>query len=162
MTQDVPAKRLLIANRGEIAYRILKTAKHSGYFVISIYTSTDVTSPHVAEADLSLLVSSYTNVPEIVELLKQHGVQYVIPGYGFLSENELFAAEVQHAGAVFVGPNPEHISTFGIKDRARALASSIGVPICSGSPIVDTEDDAVVAAAQIGYPVRSNFFTHPL
>ncbi|POR35540.1 Putative urea carboxylase [Tolypocladium paradoxum] len=149
----MPSGRLLIANRGEIANRILRTAKTLRYFVISIYTSTDASSPHVTDADVSLPVSSYTNIDEIVALVKQHGVQFVIPGYGFLSENDKFAAAVQDAGAVFVGPEPEHISTFGIKDRARDLAASIGVPTCPGSGIIDSEDDAVFAAAKIGYPV---------
>ena len=157
---DIPSTpRLLIANRGEIAFRILKTAKRLGYFVISMYTSTDVASPHVSGADVSVHVSSYTGIDEIINLIKLHSIQYVIPGYGFLSENEQFAAAVQHARAVFVGPDPEHISMFGIKDRARELAAKIGVPICPGSGIVNSEDEAVVAAKSIGYPVRFFFNT---
>ncbi|KAM4056606.1 carboxyltransferase domain-containing protein [Hirsutella rhossiliensis] len=119
-------RRLLIANRGEIANRILKAARRLDFHIVSIYTSTDVSSPHVTEADVSLPVSSYTDIEEIVGLIKQNRVQYVIPGYGFLSENQEFAVAIRDAGAVFVGPEPEHISTFGIQGRARDLAASIG------------------------------------
>ncbi|KAJ6441239.1 urea amidolyase [Purpureocillium lavendulum] len=151
MAKD-PTRRLLIANRGEIANRILRTSKRLGYFSLSIYTPHDVSSPHVTDADLSLPVTSYTCIDEIIALIKQHRVHYVIPGYGFLSENEEFAAAVEGAGAVFVGPEPGHISTFGIKDRARDLAASVGVPICPGSGVLESEDEAVLAAARIGYP----------
>ena len=146
-------KRLLIANRGEIAARILKTARRLGYSVISIYVSTDASSPHVTDADVSVPVSSYTDIDEIIAVVRQQHVQLVIPGYGFLSENVEFAAAVEAAGAVFVGPAPVHIAMFGIKDKARDLASAVGVPICPGSGIIDSEDDAVVAASKIGYPV---------
>jgi len=146
-------RRLLIANRGEIANRILKTSKRLGYYSISIYTPHDVSSPHVTDADLALPVTSYTNIDEIIALVQKHRVQFVIPGYGFLSENEQFATSVENAGAVFVGPEPRHIATFGIKDRARDLAASVGVPTCPGSGILASEEEAVLAAARIGYPV---------
>ncbi|UNI17682.1 Urea carboxylase [Purpureocillium takamizusanense] len=145
--------RLLIANRGEIANRILQTSKRLGYYSISIYTPHDVSSPHVTGADLALPVSSYTSIDEIVSLVRQHRVRFVIPGYGFLSENEQFATAVEDAGAAFVGPEPRHIATFGIKDRARDLAASVGVPTCPGSGILESADDAALAAASIGYPV---------
>lgn len=147
-------QRLLIANRGEIANRILKTARHLGYCVISIYEPSDASSPHVTDADVAVPVSSYTDISEIVSIIDQQSVQLVIAGYGFLSENDKFAAAVENAGAIFVGPRPEHIVTFGIKDRARELAAATGVPICPGSGIVQSEDDAAVAAQKIGYPVR--------
>ncbi|KYK54810.1 urea amidolyase [Drechmeria coniospora] len=151
---DPAVKRLLIANRGEIASRILKTAARLGYFTISIYTSTDVSSPHATDSHLALPVSSYTDIGEIVGLIREHRVRFVIPGYGFLSENEHFAAAVEEAGAVFVGPTPDLISTFGIKDRARNLAASVGVPTCPGSGLVASDEEAVRAAEKIGYPVR--------
>ncbi|TPX12942.1 uncharacterized protein E0L32_006587 [Thyridium curvatum] len=146
-------KRLLIANRGEIAYRILRTAKRLGYFVVAIYTQTDVSSPHVLDADLPCLVKSYVDIDEIVAIVRQQAIHLVIPGYGFLSENEAFAAAVVKAGAAFVGPDPEHIAAFGIKHRARDLAEKVGVPICPGSGILNSEDEAVLAATKIGYPV---------
>lgn len=149
------APRLLIANRGEIAHRILRTARRLGYFIVSIYTAEDASAPHSLDADLSCLVSSYTSIDEIIQLLQHHKMEYVIPGYGFLSENESFAAAVNAAGAVFVGPNPGHISAFGIKDRARDMAARIGVPICPGSGVIKSEDEGAAEALKIGYPVSA-------
>ncbi len=156
-TAKTSAKRLLIANRGEIAYRILKTARQMHYCVVSIYMPSDASSPHVTDADISIPVSSYNDIDEIIGAIKLHDIKLVIPGYGFLSENEKFAAAVENAGAIFVGPEPEHIVMFGIKDRARDLAAQVGVPICPGSGIVQSEDEAVVEADKIGYPVRLHF-----
>ncbi len=153
-TTKTAAKRLLIANRGEIANRILKSARLLDYCIISIYMPSDASSPHVTDADISVPVASYNDIDEIVAIIKRQAVGFVIPGYGFLSENAEFAAAVENAGAVFVGPEPEHIVTFGIKDRARDLAARVGVPICPGSGIIQSEDEAVSEASRIGYPVR--------
>jgi len=147
-------KRLLIANRGEIAVRILKTARKLGYFVVAIFTSTDASSPHVFQSDASFIVDSYTSIPDILRVVKDHNIQFVIPGYGFLSENEDFARAVEKYGAVFVGPSAELIRTFGIKDRARQLAAKAGVPIVPGSEILSSIDIALQEAKRIGYPVR--------
>ncbi|KAM3460987.1 hypothetical protein NHJ6243_005434 [Beauveria neobassiana] len=152
-TTETSAKRLLIANRGEIANRILKTARSLKYCIISIYMPSDASSPHVTDADVSIPVSSYTDIDEIIAIVRRQAVDFVIPGYGFLSENANFAAAVGDAGAVFVGPDPEHIVTFGIKDRARDLAAGVGVPVCPGSGIIQSEDEAVSEASKIGYPV---------
>lgn len=146
-------KRLLIANRGEIALRILKTARRCGYYTVAIYTSTDASSPHVTQSDASSIVSSYTSISDILEVIKGRGIEYVIPGYGFLSENEDFAKAVEKCGAVFVGPSPELIRTFGIKDRARHIASKAGLPIVPGSDVVNTVKEALQEAERIGYPV---------
>ncbi|PMB67616.1 Urea amidolyase [Beauveria bassiana] len=152
-TTKTSAKRLLIANRGEIANRILKTARSLKYCIISIYMPSDASSPHVTDADVSIPVSSYTDIDEIIAIIRRQAVNFVIPGYGFLSENANFAAAVEGAGAVFVGPDPEHIVTFGIKDRARDLAAGVGVPVCPGSGIIQSEDEAVSEASKIGYPI---------
>ncbi|KAM3501559.1 hypothetical protein MY11210_009338 [Beauveria gryllotalpidicola] len=152
-TIKTSAKRLLIANRGEIANRILKTARSLEYFIISLYMPSDASSPHVTDADVSTPVSSYTDIDEIVAIIRRQAVDFVIPGYGFLSENAKFASAVEDAGAVFVGPDPEHIVTFGIKDRARDLAARVGVPVCPGSGIIQCEDEAVSEASKIGYPI---------
>ncbi|KJZ77167.1 hypothetical protein HIM_03488 [Hirsutella minnesotensis 3608] len=152
MDQQTP-ERILIVNRGEIACRILRTTCRLGFHTFSIYTPNDVSSPHVTDADVALPVSSYTDVDAVIDIIRKHHIQYVIPGYGFLSENATFARAVCGAGAIFVGPEPEHISTFGIKDRARNLAASIGVPTCPGSGILSSESEAAAAAAEIGYPV---------
>ncbi|KAM3519904.1 hypothetical protein MY4038_009634 [Beauveria bassiana] len=152
-TPETSAKRLLIANRGEIANRILKTARSLSYCIISIYMPSDASSPHVTDADVSIPVSSYTDMDEIIAIIRRQAVDFVIPGYGFLSENANFAAAVKGAGAVFVGPDPEHIVTFGIKDRARDLAARVGVPVCPGSGIIQSKDEAVSEASKIGYPI---------
>lgn len=145
--------RLLIVNRGEIACRIAQTARRLGYHIVCIYTLADVSSMHIEYADVSACVSSYTDIGEIINVIGQYEVQYVIPGYGFLSENENFAAAVSEAGAKFVGPEAKHIAAFGIKDRARDIAAKNGVPICPGSGLLLSEQEAVRAAASIGYPV---------
>ncbi|TQV94433.1 hypothetical protein V2A60_002537 [Cordyceps javanica] len=153
MSSSSQRKRLLIANRGEIAYRVLTTARRLGYSVIAIYMPSDAASPHVADADVAVAVSSYSDASEIVAVVREHGAHLVIPGYGFLSENTEFAAAVEAAGATFVGPEPHHIDTFGIKDRARRLAAEVGVPICPGSGIIGSEEEAVAEAGKIGYPI---------
>ncbi|KAK2750127.1 hypothetical protein FQN57_004622 [Myotisia sp. PD_48] len=146
-------RRLLIANRGEIAVRILKTAKKLNFFAAVLYTSHDASSPHVIDADAAYLVSSYTCIPEIVSVIESNGIEYVIPGYGFLSENESFAAAVENAGAVFVGPTSDSIRDFGVKHIAREIASKAGVPIIQGTGLLEDCDVAIQQAEKIGYPV---------
>ncbi|ATY60631.1 Allophanate hydrolase subunit 2 [Cordyceps militaris] len=152
MSAPTPSKRLLIANRGEIANRILRTARLLNYCIISIYMPSDASSPHVTDSDVAVPVSSYSDTNEIVAIVRQQAVDFVIPGYGFLSENAQFAAAVEDAGAVFVGPAPEHIVMFGVKHTARDVAAQVGVPICPGSGIVQSADEAVLEASRIGYP----------
>ncbi|KAH7259846.1 putative urea amidolyase [Fusarium solani] len=147
------AKRLLIANRGEIACRILRTARKLGYFIVAIYTSEDSASPHVSEADAAALVSSYISIKEITAVIESFKIQYVIPGYGFLSENAEFASHVEQHGARFVGPSDEHIRAFGLKDQARILAAKAGVPIVPGSDLVESIEEAEAEADRIGYPI---------
>ncbi|KAJ6161525.1 hypothetical protein N7485_009755 [Penicillium canescens] len=150
---------LLIANRGEIAVRIIKTAKELGVRTISIYTAADATSQHVRAADEAVLLpgddsTAYINGNEIIEIARSHQVDAIIPGYGFLSENVEFAQAVANAGMVFVGPRPEAIEAFGLKHRAREIAVAAGVPIVPGTQgLLVTEDEAVEAANELGYPV---------
>ncbi|OGE50922.1 hypothetical protein PENARI_c015G08798 [Penicillium arizonense] len=150
---------LLIANRGEIAVRIIKTAKELGVRTISIYTAADATSQHVRAADEAVLLpgddsTAYINGNEIIEIARAHQVDAIIPGYGFLSENVEFAQAVANAGMVFVGPKPEAIEAFGLKHRAREIAVAAGVPIVPGTQgLLVTEDEAVDAANELGYPV---------
>ncbi|KAI9749349.1 MAG: hypothetical protein M4579_006903 [Chaenotheca gracillima] len=163
-------KSVLIANRGEIALRIIKTTKRvSGFLAllegslgirsIAIYTESDRASPHVTEADEAILLSGgdaqgYTNGSNIVEIAKQHKADAIIPGYGFLSENADFAREVKAAGLIFVGPKPEDIESFGLKHKARELAVKAGVPVVPGSDgLIESEDEAVKVATQLGFPV---------
>ncbi|KAK4999290.1 hypothetical protein LTR66_001654 [Elasticomyces elasticus] len=152
-------KTLLIANRGEIAVRIIKTAKKLGIRTISIYSTADAASLHVSTADEAVLLSgsnstAYTDGENILSIAKEKGADAIIPGYGFLSENSDFARSVADAGIAWVGPNAEAIEAFGIKHVARDLAEKAGVPIVPGTKgLVESEDDAVKASEDLGYPV---------
>ncbi|GFF86643.1 putative urea carboxylase [Aspergillus udagawae] len=152
-------KTLLVANRGEIAVRIIKTAKKLNIRTIAIYTEPDAASIHVHLADVAVLLSgsaskSYIDGDQIIRIAKQNNADAIIPGYGFLSENADFARAVAAAGLVFVGPSPESIEAFGLKHTARELATKAGVPIVPGSPgLIENEDDAVEVAQKLGCPV---------
>ncbi|EXJ57359.1 urea carboxylase [Cladophialophora yegresii CBS 114405] len=152
-------KTLLVANRGEIAVRICKTARKLGVKTISIYTGADAASAHVGAADEAVLLSGpdakgYIDGEQIVEIAKSKGADAVIPGYGFLSENTDFAQQVSEAGMVFVGPSSKCIDDFGIKHTARELAAKADVPIVPGTRgLVQSEDEAVEEAKKLGFPV---------
>ncbi|KAG9536787.1 hypothetical protein KCU79_g21027, partial [Aureobasidium melanogenum] len=152
-------KTLLIANRGEIAVRITRTAKALGIRTISIYSAADAASTHVTAADEAVLLSGndssvYTDGENIIAIAKQKGVDAIIPGYGFLSENAEFARQVADAGIVWVGPSPEAIEAFGVKHVARDLAEKAGVPIVPGTKgLVESAEDAVRASEKLGFPV---------
>ncbi|KAH8787811.1 putative urea amidolyase [Diaporthe sp. PMI_573] len=152
-------KTLLIANRGEIAVRIIKTARHLGIKTVAIYTEPDSASQHVAEADISLLLDgdatrAYLDGDQIIQKAKDAGAQAIIPGYGFLSEDANFARSVAAGGLQFVGPSPESIEQFGLKHTARELALAAGVPVVPGTQgLLDDADDAARAADGLGYPV---------
>ncbi|USW49800.1 Putative biotin/lipoyl attachment, biotin-binding, Carboxyltransferase domain, subdomain A and B [Septoria linicola] len=150
-------KKLLVANRGEIAVRIIKTAKQLGIETVSIYTSADAASLHVSGADEAVLLpslQSYTDGDHIIEVAKAKGCDAIIPGYGFLSENAAFAKDVTDAGLAWVGPSEDAIKAFGIKHTARDLAKQSGVPIVPGTEgLVETEDDAVEQSSKLGFPV---------
>ncbi|KAM5356721.1 hypothetical protein ACJ41O_003367 [Fusarium nematophilum] len=153
MSTTAANKRLLIANRGEIACRILRTAHRLGYFVVAIYTAEDAASAHVSEADAAALVSFYTSIDDIIKVVESLQVRLVIPGYGSLSENAEFALRVEQHGAGFVGPSAEHIGAFGLKDKARVLAEKAHVPIVPGSDLVETVEVALREADRLGYPI---------
>jgi urea carboxylase len=150
---------LLIANRGEIAARICKTARRLNIHTIAIYTEADAASAHVTAADEAILLSgpeskAYLDGEQIVEIARSRNVDAIIPGYGFLSENAEFAQQVSAAGMVFAGPSPESMESFGIKHTARDLAVKAGVPIVPGTKgLVKSEDEAVQEAAKLGFPV---------
>ena len=133
--------KILAGNRGEIAIRILRAASELGVPSVSMYSFEDRYSPHRYKADESFMVgrglspvAAYLNIPEIIKLAKENGVQAIHPGYGFLSENADFAEACARAGLVFIGPPAEVLRTFGDKTAARALAQKIGVPVVPGSP----------------------------
>ncbi|MEU7850138.1 biotin carboxylase N-terminal domain-containing protein [Micromonospora parva] len=151
---------LLVANRGEIARRIIRTAKRLGIRAIAVYSEADADLPFVAEADEAVLIGppnpalSYRNTEAILAAAKSTGAQAIHPGYGFLSENAEFARTVEASGLIWVGPDADAITAMGDKINARNLMAAAGVPVAPGTtdPAADL-DAAVSAAAGIGYPV---------
>ncbi len=151
---------LLVANRGEIARRVIRTAKRLGIRTVAIYSDADAALPFVLEADEAVLVGpanpaqSYRNTEAILAAAKSTGAEAIHPGYGFLSENAEFARAVVAAGLIWVGPSPEAITAMGDKINARNLMAEAGVPVAPGTTETAPSVDAAVAeAAQIGYPV---------
>ena len=153
-------KKVLIANRGEIARRIIRTCKKMGIETVAVYSEADANSLHVKEATESYcigkppVVQSYLNIDAILDVAKQSGADAVHPGYGLLSENAAFARRVVEAGLTFIGPKAEVIQAMGSKLEARKTMQQAGVPIVQGvnEPIADA-DEAATIAAEIGYPV---------
>jgi len=152
-------KRLLIANRSEIAVRIIQTCKSLGIETIAVFAPEDATSPYVYLADKAIAltqsgIASYLNAQELISIALQENCDAIHPGYGFLSEKEHFAAQTIAAGLTWVGPRPEVISMAGDKTKARTLAQQLQVPITPGKHFVITEQDLAIAfAISIGFPV---------
>ncbi|MBX6750389.1 MAG: hypothetical protein IRY85_12085, partial [Micromonosporaceae bacterium] len=151
---------LLVANRGEIARRVIRTAARLGIRTVAVYSEADAGLPFVREADEAVPIGpaapaqSYRNVDAILAAAKQTGAAAIHPGYGFLSENAEFARAVTAAGLVWVGPSAEAITAMGDKINARNLTAAAGVPVAPGTaePVTDVEA-AVQQALAIGYPV---------
>ncbi|MCO5128503.1 MAG: biotin/lipoyl-binding protein [Rhodobacteraceae bacterium] len=130
MTQ--PIRSVLVANRGEIALRVFRTCRRLGIETIALYTDLDVSAPHVKAADRAIRMSSYLDIDEVVAAAVEADADAVHPGYGFLSENAGFAAAVEAAGLVFIGPGPDAIARMGSKIEAKAAAEAAGVPVLPG------------------------------
>jgi urea carboxylase len=151
--------RVLIANRGAIACRIIRTLKRLGVGAVAVYSDADRNSLHVAQADQSVGLGSgpaaetYLRQDKLLAAARAAGVEAIHPGYGFLSENADFAAACHAAGIVFIGPTPSQIRDFGLKHLARDLARRNGLPLLPGSGLLTSLDEARVEAARIGYPV---------
>ena len=151
---------LLVANRGEIARRVIRTAKRMGLRTIAVHSDVDAGLPFVLEADEAVLIGpanpaeSYRNAAAVLAAAKATGAAAVHPGYGFLSENTDFARDVVEAGLIWVGPSPSAITAMGDKIAARNLMAAAGVPVAPGTedPVTSAEA-ASAAAAEIGYPV---------
>ncbi|KPF64375.1 urea carboxylase [Porphyrobacter sp. AAP60] len=150
---------VLIANRGAIATRIIRTCRQMGLKSVAVYSEADAGSLHVSAADMAVCIGpgpaaqSYLNVEAILATAKTTGAGAIHPGYGFLAENADFAEACSAAGIAFVGPTPENIRIFGLKHSARALAEAHGLPLAPGTGLLTGEDDAAEAAARVGYPV---------
>jgi len=151
--------KLLIANRGAIACRVLRTLRTLGVKGISVYSETDVASLHVQQAEQAISLGdgpaaqTYLVVDKILDAARDSGAQAIHPGYGFLSENAAFAEACEAAGIAFVGPTPGQLRVFGLKHTARALAKQQGVPMLAGTELLESIDGALAASEQVGYPV---------
>ena len=151
--------KILIANRGEIAVRIIRTLKRMGIASVAVYSDADRFTKAVRLADEAVRLGpapatqSYLDVEAVIAACKATGAEAVHPGYGFLSENTAFARRLEAEGIVFIGPTPENIEAFGLKHTARELARANGVPLLPGSGLLQSAEEALVAARELGYPV---------
>ena len=156
----MPFRKILIANRGEIAVRVIRSCREVGLATVAVFSEADRSAPHVRLADEAYHLgptaasASYLNQDKILDVARRAGADAVHPGYGFLSENASFAAACREAGLAFVGPPAEAIRLMGDKTAARSLMQEAGVPMAPGTPdAVDDLDRARTVAGQIGYPV---------
>jgi len=153
-------KKLLIANRGEIALRIHRACHEMGIETVAVHSTADADAMHVRLADQAVCIGppsatdSYLNIPNIISAAEISGADAIHPGYGFLSENAKFAEIVEAHGLIFVGPKPEHIRVMGDKVEAKRTAGALGLPLVPGSDgAISDLDTAKALAAEIGYPV---------
>ena len=151
--------KLLIANRGAIACRILRTLRDLNVEGVAVYSEADAASLHILQADEAHSLGeggaagTYLAVDKILAIAQATGAKAIHPGYGFLSENAAFAQACEDAGIAFVGPTPQQLRVFGLKHTARALAKQHGVPMLEGTELLDSVESALSAAQVIGYPV---------
>ncbi|MEZ5529630.1 MAG: urea carboxylase [Porticoccaceae bacterium] len=151
--------KVLIANRGAIATRIIRTLKRLGIGSVAVYADCDADSLHVRLADEAYRLGeggaadTYLNMERLLAIATESGAEAIHPGYGFLSENTSFVSRCEAAGIAFVGPTAAQMEAFGLKHRARELATAAGVPLLPGSDLLRDLDQAKTIAAQIGYPV---------
>src|SRR5688572_6265099 len=153
-------RKILIANRGEIALRVICACKDLGIRTVAVYSEADRNSLHVRFADEAVCIGpaksarSYLDIPSVISAAEITNTDAIHPGYGFLSENADFAEVCETSGIVFIGPKPDVIRTMGLKQRARAAMKLAGVPILPGSEgVLRTVEEALELAEQIGYPV---------
>lgn len=150
---------VLIANRGEIALRAIRTLKRLGIRSIAVFAEPDRNSAHVRAADTTIALGgdkpadSYLRIDKLIAACQQSGAEAVFPGYGFLSESSEFAAACEAAGMIFLGPTPDQMRDFGLKHRARELAAAAGVPLIPGTGLLSSLEEALRQAEHIGYPI---------
>ncbi|MGB3504197.1 MAG: acetyl-CoA carboxylase biotin carboxylase subunit [Xanthobacteraceae bacterium] len=155
-----PFRKILVANRGEVALRVMRTARRLGFATVAVYSDADSDAPHVRAADQAVRIGeplpaqSYLRIDAIISAAKATGADAVHPGYGFLAENEDFASACRDAGLVFIGPSPEAIESMGNKAGAKAIMQKAGVPCVPGYQGEDQSNATMAAeAARIGFPV---------
>ena len=152
-------KKVLVANRGEIALRVLRACEERGISAVAVFSEADRSALHVRYADEAYCIGpapsieSYLRIDKIIDVARKAGVDAIHPGYGFLSENAEFAAACADAGITFVGPSPEAIEKMGDKVTARQTVAQVGVPLVPGSPPGLLDEELFGAASEIGYPV---------
>jgi acetyl-CoA carboxylase biotin carboxylase subunit len=152
-------RKVLVANRGEIARRVFRTCRAHGIATVAVYSDPDRTAPHVADADEAVDIgpaaasASYLRTDRIIAAARQTGADAIHPGYGFLSENPDLVAACEAAGIVFVGPPAEAMHVMGDKIRARTAMANASVPVVPGRDHIESHADAAAAAAEIGYPL---------
>ena len=152
--------KVLIANRGEIVSRIIKTCKEMGISTVAVYSEADHNAPYLEIADEAVLigpanpVKSYLNIEAIIEAAKKTGADAVHPGYGFLSERGAFAEAVDQAGMIWVGPSPQVLKAISSKCYCRKLADSVQVPVVPGTlDIIESGDAVIDYGSKNGWPV---------
>lgn len=152
-------EKVLIANRGEIALRVIRSCRERGLRTVAVHSDIDADALHTRLADEAVCIGpadpsrSYLHIPAIIAAAEITGADAIHPGYGFLSENPEFAETCAQCGLEFIGPLPEQMRQWGDKVRARALAKSLGLPIIEGTGLVEDVDDAVEKAEALGFPV---------
>ncbi len=153
--------RVLIANRGAIACRIIRTLRRLGIRSIAVYSEPDRHSLHVEQADEAICIGpaaaseSYLSIANVLSAACASKAEAIHPGYGFLSENPVFATGCEQAGIAFIGPTAEQMNAFGLKHAARQMAASLGVPLLPGTSLLKTADEALASAVKIGFPVMA-------
>ena len=151
--------KILIANRGEIAVRIIRACREMGISTVAIYSQADKDALHVSLADEAYCVGpaqvgdSYLNMLSILTIAVNSGAQAIHPGYGLLSENAKFASLCEECNIAFIGPSSQMISDLGDKDKARKTMKAAGVPVTPGTDVIEDENEAMKAAGEIGYPI---------
>jgi acetyl-CoA carboxylase biotin carboxylase subunit len=152
-------EKVLIANRGEIALRVIRSCRERGIRTVAVHSQADADALHTRLADEAICIGpaeasrSYLHIPAIIAAAEVTGADAIHPGYGFLSENPEFAETCAECGLEFVGPRPEHMRQWGDKVSARKLAQSLGLPILEGTGFLENSEDAVRKADELGYPV---------
>ncbi|MGE0773112.1 MAG: biotin carboxylase N-terminal domain-containing protein, partial [Cyclobacteriaceae bacterium] len=153
-------KKILVANRGEIALRVMRSARELGIKTVAVFSEADRTALHTRFADEAMCIGpppsseSYLRMEKLIEAAKATGAQAIHPGYGFLSENKVFAQKVEEAGLIFIGPSPESIEVMGSKLAAKEAVAKFNVPLVPGtSKPIDDVTKAKKIAREVGYPV---------